>query len=178
MQKAAKGRDHQSNHHPRNMVWKIRRNGRDPSHGAVASKNKGGQATTLKSCLKKDATADQHRGSVGSGSSGSSRKNCESTKSGGSRTGSRISNSSFHSKKDESRKDEPSCTSSSRSSNSSQSHSHSSSRQQNSAEIHTGSPQSSMYAGEKVVRFSEIQVREFERIVGDNPSCSAGPPIG
>ena len=178
MQKAAKGRDQQSNHHPRNMVWKIRRSGREPSNGAVATNNKGGQVKKLKSCLKKDSTANQHRGSVGSASSASSRKNCDSTKSGGIRTGSRISNSSFQSKKDESRKDEPSCTSSSRSSNSSQSHSQSSSRLQNSAEIHLGSPQSSMYTGEKVVRFSEIHVREFERIVGDNPSCSAGPPIG
>lgn len=30
----------------------------------------------------------------------------------------------------------------------------------------------------KNVRFSIIQVREFERILGDNPSCSSGAPIG
>ena len=28
------------------------------------------------------------------------------------------------------------------------------------------------------VRFSEIQIRDYERVVGDNPSCSSGPPIG
>jgi len=28
------------------------------------------------------------------------------------------------------------------------------------------------------VRFREVQVREFERIIGDNPSCSSGAPIG
>ena len=31
---------------------------------------------------------------------------------------------------------------------------------------------------EKVVRFHEIHIRDYERVVGDNPSCSAGPPVG
>jgi hypothetical protein len=31
---------------------------------------------------------------------------------------------------------------------------------------------------EKGVRFNEIHIRDYERIVGDNPSCSSGPPIG
>ena len=30
----------------------------------------------------------------------------------------------------------------------------------------------------KAVCFSEIHIRDYERVVGDNPSCSAGPPIG
>jgi hypothetical protein len=30
----------------------------------------------------------------------------------------------------------------------------------------------------KSVRFSHIQIREFERVVSDNPSCTSGPPIG
>jgi hypothetical protein len=30
----------------------------------------------------------------------------------------------------------------------------------------------------KNVRFSVVQIREFERILGDNPSCSSGAPIG
>jgi len=29
----------------------------------------------------------------------------------------------------------------------------------------------------KEVIFTDIHIREFERIVGDNPSCSSGPPI-
>ena len=28
------------------------------------------------------------------------------------------------------------------------------------------------------VRFQIVQIREFERIIGDNPSCSSGAPIG
>jgi len=28
------------------------------------------------------------------------------------------------------------------------------------------------------VRFQEVHIREFERIIGDNPSCSSGAPIG
>ena len=31
---------------------------------------------------------------------------------------------------------------------------------------------------EKVVRFHEIHIRDYERVVGDNPSCSVGPPVG
>lgn len=31
---------------------------------------------------------------------------------------------------------------------------------------------------EKSVRFNEIHIRDYERTVGDNPSCSSGPPIG
>lgn len=30
----------------------------------------------------------------------------------------------------------------------------------------------------KEVCFSDIHIRSFERVVGDNPSCSAGPPVG
>lgn len=30
----------------------------------------------------------------------------------------------------------------------------------------------------KSVRFNDIQIRYYERTVGDNPSCSSGPPIG
>jgi hypothetical protein len=31
---------------------------------------------------------------------------------------------------------------------------------------------------EKVVRFHEIHIRDYERGLGDNPSCTAGPPVG
>lgn len=31
---------------------------------------------------------------------------------------------------------------------------------------------------DKNVRFGTISIREHERVVGDNPSCSTGPPIG
>jgi hypothetical protein len=31
---------------------------------------------------------------------------------------------------------------------------------------------------DKAVRFGNVSIREHERAVGDNPSCSTGPPIG
>ena len=31
--------------------------------------------------------------------------------------------------------------------------------------------------GKKKVRFNAIQIRSYERIVGDNPSCTSGPPL-
>lgn len=31
---------------------------------------------------------------------------------------------------------------------------------------------------DKLVRFNHIHLREYERVVGDNPSCSSGAPIG
>jgi hypothetical protein len=31
--------------------------------------------------------------------------------------------------------------------------------------------------GRKKVRFNAIQIRDYERIVGDNPSCTSGPPL-
>lgn len=27
------------------------------------------------------------------------------------------------------------------------------------------------------IRFGDVRVREFERVVGDNPSCSSGAPV-
>ena len=40
------------------------------------------------------------------------------------------------------------------------------------------SPQEPETKIEKSVRFKEIHIRDYERVVGDNPSCSSGPPIG
>jgi len=30
----------------------------------------------------------------------------------------------------------------------------------------------------KTIKFSNIQIREYERVVADNPSCTSGPPVG
>ena len=153
----SKGRS-QSHKKSANMGWKIRRHGKESNPGAVAPNTSNAQAVKLKSCLKKDS---DHHSLRSQGSSTSSRRNCDSTKSGGSR----CSHSSHH-------KDEPSCTSSSRSSASSQSSRVVDSQPES---HHSGSVPTFV---EKGVRFNEIHVREFERIVGDNPSCSSGPPIG
>lgn len=36
----------------------------------------------------------------------------------------------------------------------------------------------SRQSAQKNVRFSQVHVREYERSLGDNPSCSSGAPIG
>lgn len=161
-----KGRS-QSKKKSANMGWKIRRHGKESNPSAVAPNTaNGAQAVKLKSCLKKDS---DHQSLRSYGSSTSSRRNCDSTKSGGSRC-----SLSSHQKDEHSshQKDEPSCTSSSRSSASSQSSRVVDSQPES---HHSGSAPTFI---EKGVRFNEIHVREFERIVGDNPSCSSGPPIG
>lgn len=33
-------------------------------------------------------------------------------------------------------------------------------------------------ANVKRVRFNTVLIRDYERVVGDNPSCTSGPPIG
>ena len=153
-----KGRSHKHKKSA-SMGWKIRRHGRETNSSAVAPNTaNGAQHMKLKSCLKKDSDHNSLRSHE---SSSSSRRNCDSTKSGGSRG----SHSSLI-------KDEPSCTSSSRSSASSQSSRVAGSHPES---HHSGSAPTLI---EKGVRFNEIHVREFERIVGDNPSCSSGPPIG
>jgi hypothetical protein len=30
----------------------------------------------------------------------------------------------------------------------------------------------------KSVRFENVNIREYSRIIGDNPSCSSGAPVG
>lgn len=33
------------------------------------------------------------------------------------------------------------------------------------------------HEAKKKVRFNAIQIRDYERVVGDNPSCTSGPPL-
>lgn len=44
-----------------------------------------------------------------------------------------------------------------------------------SSEVIDGSPGESNSSSS--VKFSVVEIREFERVVGDNPSCSSGVPI-
>jgi hypothetical protein len=46
------------------------------------------------------------------------------------------------------------------------------------AASHTSQRSSASSHPEKGVRFHNIHIRDYERVVGDNPSCSAGPPVG
>jgi hypothetical protein len=42
----------------------------------------------------------------------------------------------------------------------------------------TGASTGSGSLWRKAVRFNRIYIREYERTLGDNPSCSSGPPVG
>lgn len=42
---------------------------------------------------------------------------------------------------------------------------------------HPASSEEEENGGRSKIRFKDIQIREYARTVGDNPSCSSGPPI-
>ena len=46
------------------------------------------------------------------------------------------------------------------------------------AESRSSSDTSSHRPSSKAVRFNKIHIRDYERDIGDNPSCSSGPPVG
>jgi len=175
------------------MAWKIRRNSKD-NVPAVRG------AVSLKSCLKMDSDNRSKASTV------SSKKHCDynsgadqsTARSNGSRSeGSRSQGStSVGTKSINSRltypssqcsgrqaagsSEQPSVTSSSADgSQESKASSKNSVRAASHASQRYASQRSSVSSyPEKVVRFRDIHIRHYERVVGDNPSCSAGPPVG
>jgi hypothetical protein len=175
-----------------NMVWNIRRNGSKDNNKVTAVRG----SVSLKSCLKKDGDARSKASTV------SSKKYCDynsgadqsTARSNGSRSeGSRSHGSgSLGTKSMSSRltdppsqysgrqaaesSEQPSVTSSS--ADGSQEESKASSKNSVRAASRASERSSASSYPEKVVRFHAIHVRDYERVVGDNPSCSAGPPVG
>ena len=178
-----------------NMVWKARResknNKQQPSRNGTSSLN---NRRRLKSCLKPSASLLSGSGSVttsstvkdfsltsgyvkysesqSSTSTNNSKRSRElsSCPSGCSSDKSRSDSTSRHS---EAQSASGSRNSGSRSSRSRHSDPHSTTSDIRVAEHGHRSP----IPKEKSVHFKEIHMREYVRVIGDNPSCSVGPPI-
>jgi thiol:disulfide interchange protein len=55
---------------------------------------------------------------------------------------------------------------------------HSSQASERSSAADSRSHKSHVKEPKKKVRFAAILIRDYERVVGDNPSCTIGPPVG
>lgn len=170
------------------MVWKPRKGRRHSgTRGTTVTTNGTPIARHLKSCLKNVSPDNTQNGEssssihprgngTGTGGDGSSVTRDQSTKSArsmqsafsGSSSRSRESTEEHHAR-----------------SNTSHGSADSGSQQASAPAAATATSASAAASAavpltttEKKVRFGDIRIREHERVVGDNPSCSTGPPIG
>ena len=147
--------------HHKNMVWKIRRGSRDnASNSSAAAK-----------VYLKGSDAGSHSSRTSSGRSQSDQRYQSTTKSG--ESGGRSVNSSSRQSEGS---DHHSATTGSSGSSVHVSKSSAGGRRSLQHSVDNRTPIRS--PAEKSVQFKEIYIRDYERIVGDNPSCSSGPPIG
>lgn len=185
---------------PRSMVWKIRRSNKESTVAAPVGVVRG-KPIALRSCLKK-GSGHERKNSCGSSKHFDSTSRDHSTRSGGSGSlesksaDSRLSTvSASQALKRDVASEQRSLASgssgssgiplspgsglraSSQASEKSRASSQASEKSRASSQS-SGEKSASSSPQEKQVRFSEIHVRDYERVVGDNPSCSAGPPIG
>jgi hypothetical protein len=156
----------QSGHsRPNTMVWKIRRNSRGHALDSHAMRE---YHAKLKSCLKNECSSQNS-------SLASSNKNCEQSttiREQSTGSGRSLGSRSGHSRGSGSLPSEQHSFASGSSASSGAVSRNSSARASQRGERSERAQQ------EKAVRFSEIHIRDYERVVGDNPSCSTGPPIG
>jgi hypothetical protein len=177
------------------MVWKIRRNGNKDNNNVSAVRG----PASLKSCLKKDSDDRSKTSTVLSKtyySNGADQSTARSNGSGSRSEGSRSHGSAslgtacksinsrltdpssqYTGRQAPGSSEQPSVVSSTPSADGSQGSKASS---KNSVKAYSRASQRSSASSypEKVVRFHDIHIRDYERVVGDNPSCSAGPPVG
>jgi hypothetical protein len=172
------------------MVWKIRRNGKDNNNVPAVR-----GPVSFKSCLKKDSDDRSKASTVSSkkygdynGGADQSTARSNGSRSEGSRShgsgslgtksiNSRLTDpsSQYAVRQAAGSSEQPSVTSSS--ADGSQ-ESKASSKNSVRAASHASQRSSASSYSEKVVRFHNIYIRDYERVVGDNPSCSTGPPVG
>jgi hypothetical protein len=186
------------------MVWKIRRNGNGSgkdNNNAPAIRG----PVTVKSCLKKDSDDRSKTSTISSkkcfdynsgpdqSTARSNGSRSEGSRSHGSHGSGSLGSKSLHSRLTDNfsqwsgrqaagSSEQPSVTSSSadgsQESKGSSKNSVRAAPAAPAAASHASQRSSSSSHREKVVRFHDIHIRDYERVVGDNPSCSSGPPVG
>ena len=180
------------------MVWKINKHKKSDKQGKIRRQKKIlDSQPKLKSCLKTKKNTNKHNDDSLEDSSrfiddpNYAKNREQSTKSGTSR-GARSSGSNFsHGIESKGSANSPSLGFANKKRVASiEQHSVSSrswdreSRKSETALSTQGSERSSVgsrsrvEAPKKKVHFSSIHIRDYERVVGDNPSCTIGPPVG
>eukprot|EP00531_Pseudo-nitzschia_arenysensis_P014883 CAMPEP_0116143184 /NCGR_PEP_ID=MMETSP0329-20121206/15311_1 /TAXON_ID=697910 /ORGANISM="Pseudo-nitzschia arenysensis, Strain B593" /LENGTH=639 /DNA_ID=CAMNT_0003638479 /DNA_START=234 /DNA_END=2153 /DNA_ORIENTATION=+ len=177
------------------MVWKINKHKKSERQGRISNPTPILESQPkLKSCLKTTNDLEKHRDSLTDSSklfddAQHIKAREQSAKSGGSR-GARSSNSNLSVESKGSGNSTLSFTirrrvaSVEQRSISSRSWDRESRKSENAQSIQTVSERSSadsrsnIEETKKKVQFTSIYVRDYERVVGDNPSCTIGPPVG
>ena len=176
------------------MVWKINKNRRS---GRRISKEDLEKQAKLKSCLKtkddltkqRDTSIDSSKLVLDDGSLRKNREQSERSAKSGSTNGARTSNSNLS--VDSKGSGSSSClgltnkrrVSSEQPSIGSRSWDRDSRRSEAAQSTQTSErssvdSKSQVREIKKKVHFSSIHIRDYERVVGDNPSCTIGPPVG
>ena len=167
-----KSKRHSGHGKPKNMGWKIRRSSREQASTSIQKVVAREKHLKLRSCLKRDGDHCSQ-----SSQSSSRRGDLSTIRDQSTRSGNSVGSRSGNSRLSGSCSPENSVPFEQRSQNSHGSNGSGAVSRTSSARGSYQSERSKRSQQEKSVRFNEIQIRDYERVVGDNPSCSSGPPI-
>lgn len=179
------------------MPWKINKHKKSDRQGRIIKKNQVRESQPkLKSCLKTTKDLVAHRDSPNDSflfqddSNHTTKTREQGSKSGGSRgarssssyfsvdvvsKGSGNSSLGFNNRKRVASVEQHSVSSRSRGSESRRSETGLSTQ---TSERSSADSRSHVEETKKKVQFASIHIRDYERVVGDNPSCTIGPPVG